>query len=82
MSQAPMTDLTKLQSLDFLRQSAEDLAMMLFRLSKAVPQTTLVGRHEILDPMKLKDLRDRIGGQQDRLSLPQALFMQQEIELF
>ncbi|MEL7178595.1 MAG: hypothetical protein AAFN63_02080 [Pseudomonadota bacterium] len=71
-----------LQSLDLLKQTADELAALLERLADAVPKDLSIDRDDILHPMKLQEIRDMIGGTSDvsfALEVPKS---DKQVEMF
>ena len=71
-----------LQALDFLKQATDDIAALLDRVAEAIPQTISVRRSDLIDPMKLEELRDAIGSGGHTVSSDVAASREREIELF
>ncbi len=77
-----LEDTQSLQSLDLLKQTADELAALLERLADAVPKDLFMDRDDILHPMKLQEIRDMIGGTSDvsfTLEVPQS---DKQVEMF
>ena len=75
-------DTQSLQSLDLLKQTADELAALLERLADAVPKDLLMDRDDILHPVKLQEIRDMIGGTSDvsfALEVPKS---DKQVEMF
>lgn len=81
--QAPLgastSEMSGLQSLDFVKQAVDDLAAMLDRLGDAVPPSIAVSEIGVIAPMKLEELRGIIGIASNQLD---AAAPQEEVELF
>jgi hypothetical protein len=70
-----------LQSIDYIRQATEEVALTLARMAVAIPHQTLA-RDVILHPIKLQELRDCIDYVDGPHPKADRLFERQKIELF
>lgn len=71
-----------LQSLDFLKQATDDIAALLQRVAETVPDCTSVNQTDVVDPMKLRELREVIGQYDTADKSNLTLFSGEEIEIF
>lgn len=79
---AALPDPETLQSFDFLNQATDDIASMLARLAEAVSPSSEVSRIDVIDTMKLQELRTAISFlDSDRLE-EMAAFSDKKIEIF
>jgi len=70
-----------LQSIDYIRQATEEVALTLARMAEAIPHHAL-DRDVILRPIKLQALRDCIDNVDGPHPKSDRLFERQTIELF
>lgn len=60
-TQAEATPSSSLQVIDLFSQSIVEIALLLDRLSNALPETVVVDVSQVIDPIRLEKLRSVIG---------------------